>query len=162
MSFLQSCAQYSRLEKELEKEFRKNGGWFKVQKLKEVTGEAARDKALRDQLQNQASFRANKKQKLDFDKKPLKKKQSNTNTNPDQSRKTVAKQKSRDRVTTVDPSRNIQFQAPKRGYTNFNLANLVSSRDDSLKPKNSLLNNKYDKEDNEGKETNREPSSKQK
>ena len=48
MSFLQSCAQYSRLEKELETEFRKNNGWFKVTKLKEVTGEAARDKALRD------------------------------------------------------------------------------------------------------------------
>ena len=65
-------------------------------------------------------------------------------------------------MTTVDPSRNIQYQAPKRGYTNFNLANLVGSRDDSLKPKNSLLNKNYDKEDNEGKETNRETSSKQK
>ena len=92
----------------------------------------------------------------------MKKKQSNTNTNPEQSRKLVAKQKSRDRVTTVDPSRNIQYQAPKRGYTNFNLANLAGSRDDSLKPKNSLLNNKYDKEDNEGKDINRDASSKQK
>ena len=50
-SFLQSCAQYSRLEKELEKEFKRNGGWFKLAKLKEVTGEAARDRALRDHIQ---------------------------------------------------------------------------------------------------------------
>ena len=50
-SFLQSCAQYSRLEKELEKEFRKNGGWLKVAKLKEVTGEAARDRANRGAIQ---------------------------------------------------------------------------------------------------------------
>ena len=42
---------------ELEKEFKRNGGWFKLAKLKEVTGEAARDKALRDHMQQQRDER---------------------------------------------------------------------------------------------------------
>ena len=50
-SFLRSCAQYSRLEKELEKEFKRNGGWLKLQKLREVTGVAARDRTLADRVQ---------------------------------------------------------------------------------------------------------------
>lgn len=40
-------AQYNTLEKELEAEFKLNKGWFKPQKLKEITGEAARDKNAR-------------------------------------------------------------------------------------------------------------------
>ena len=39
-----TTAQYSKLEKELEKEWKNKSGWFKPAKLKEVTGEAARDK----------------------------------------------------------------------------------------------------------------------
>ena len=42
-----TTAQYSKLEKELEKDWKKQAGWFKPAKLKEVTGEAARDKQKR-------------------------------------------------------------------------------------------------------------------
>ena len=89
-----------------------------------------------------------KKQRQEIEKKQLKKKQSSTNTNQETVRKTVAKQKSRDRVTSVDSTRNIQFQAPKRGNTNYNLTNLVSNRED-------LTRNKKDKDD-DGKETSRD------
>ena len=43
-SFLVSTAQYTKLEKELEKEWKLSVGWFKPTKLNEVTGEAIRDK----------------------------------------------------------------------------------------------------------------------
>ena len=43
-SYLVSTAQYSKLEKELEKEWKLSVGWFKPSKLNEVAGEAMRDK----------------------------------------------------------------------------------------------------------------------
>lgn len=47
-SFLLAVAQYNTLEKQLEQEFKANKGWFKPQKLREVTKETARDKAMRE------------------------------------------------------------------------------------------------------------------
>lgn len=46
-SFLVSSAQFSKLEKELEKECKLQFGWFKPSMLNQVTGEAARDKLKR-------------------------------------------------------------------------------------------------------------------
>lgn len=47
-SFLVTTAQYSKLEKELEKEWKLSVGWFKPSKLNEVTGETVRDKQKRE------------------------------------------------------------------------------------------------------------------
>ena len=47
-SFLISTAQYIKLEKELEKEWKLSVGWFKPSRLQEVTDEAVRDKHKRE------------------------------------------------------------------------------------------------------------------
>jgi len=52
-SFLCAISNYTLLEKELEQEFKLHKGWFKPQKLKEVTGEAARDKYAREAAQKE-------------------------------------------------------------------------------------------------------------
>jgi hypothetical protein len=52
-SFLSAVSQYNSLEKQLEQEFKLHKGWFKPQKLKEVTGEAARDKYARQMVQKE-------------------------------------------------------------------------------------------------------------
>ena len=43
-----ASAQYSKLEKELEKEWKLSVGWFKPSRLAGVTGEAIRDKHKRE------------------------------------------------------------------------------------------------------------------
>lgn len=43
-SLLISIVKYLELENDLEREFKETGGWLKFQKLKEFTGETARDK----------------------------------------------------------------------------------------------------------------------
>ena len=47
-SLLVATAQYSKLEKELEKEWKLSVGWFKPSRLAGVTGEAIRDKHKRE------------------------------------------------------------------------------------------------------------------
>ena len=47
-SLLVASAQYSKLEKELEKEWKLSVGWFKPSRLAGVTGEAIRDKHKRE------------------------------------------------------------------------------------------------------------------
>ena len=59
-SFLLSSAQYSKLEKELEKEWKLSVGWFKPSKLNEVTGEAMRDKQRRELTQKKPTKESRK------------------------------------------------------------------------------------------------------
>ena len=50
-----ASAQYSKLEKELEKEWKLSVGWFKPSRLAGVTGEAIRDKHKRELNQQKNS-----------------------------------------------------------------------------------------------------------
>ena len=56
-SFLVTTAQYSKLEKELEKEWKLSVGWFKPSKLNEVTGETVRDKQKREMALKKQTMR---------------------------------------------------------------------------------------------------------
>ena len=59
-SFLITCSQYSKLEKELEKEFKLGYGWFKPKRLNQVTGEAVRDKQMREAIERKNVKKAQK------------------------------------------------------------------------------------------------------
>ena len=62
-SFLVSTAQYTKLEREMEKEWKLSLGWFKPSKLIAVTGEAMRDKQKREANQKGKKSKKNQDDK---------------------------------------------------------------------------------------------------
>ena len=111
-SFLVATAQYSKLEKELEKEWKFSEGWFKPSKLNAVTGEAARDKQKRLQLQKQSTKNTSQLIGSGFGggtaRKPVQRLNSTSSFKEPMARKKIGKHNSNMKVTSTDVKANAK------------------------------------------------------